>query len=95
MLNKEQAMDIKIFDLAYRQLEEEFMKYSALGLPLYCVIDSIVQMMQSEEVTFFILPRAKSKDGQNHYFYFNVVGCFYEYRGCDLEFDNHLTNIKV
>ncbi|MGF3067170.1 DUF5960 family protein [Facklamia sp. P12945] len=84
MLKEEQALEINFFDLAYRQLEEDYMRYSAVGLPLYCVIDSIIKMMQRDEITFFILPRAKSLDGKNHCFYFRVVDKFYEYRGCDL-----------
>lgn len=56
----------------YLQFENDFYEYSALDTPLTFLTDDILQSMAHSQQNYFKLNKEKSKDNQDHYFYFKI-----------------------
>jgi len=68
----ENKLQIDYFSDEYIRFEEDFQKYSAMNVPLTFLIDDILRTMAINQKNYFKLNKENAKDGNNHYFYFNV-----------------------
>ena len=60
------------FSEDYIRFEEDFQKYSSMDVPLTFLIDDILRTMAMNQKNYFKLNKENSKDGRDHYFYFDV-----------------------
>ena len=76
------------FSEDYIRFEEDFQKYSAMDVPLTFLIDDILRTMAMNQKNYFKLNKENSKDGREHYFYFEVISKhkkgvrIFQYKGC-------------
>ena len=76
------------FSEDYIRFEEDFQKYSAMDVPLTFLIDDILRTMAMNQKNYFKLNKDNSKDGREHYFYFEVISKhkkgvrIFQYKGC-------------
>ena len=68
----ENKLQMDYFSEDYIQFEEDFQKYSAMDVPLTFLIDDILRTMAINQKNYFKLNKENSKDGRDHYFYFDV-----------------------
>ena len=74
----ENKLQMDYFSEDYIRFEEDFQRYSAMNVPLTVLIDDILRTMAMNQKTDCKLNQEKSKDGRDHYFYFDVdskLGC--------------------
>ncbi len=65
-------LQIDYFSDSYLKFEEDFYKYSAMDVPLTFLTDDILREMAMSQKNYFKLNKENSKDGRDHYFYFEV-----------------------
>ncbi|HEN6000158.1 TPA: hypothetical protein U7D35_002038 [Streptococcus agalactiae] len=65
-------LQIDYFSDSYLKFEEDFYKYSAMDIPLTFLTDDILREMAMSQKNYFKLNKENSKDGRDHYFYFEV-----------------------
>ncbi|KAF1306588.1 DUF5960 family protein [Streptococcus sanguinis] len=68
----EDKLQIDYFSDSYIQFEENFQKYSAMNIPLTFLIDDILRTMAMNQTNYFRLNKENTKDGRDHYFYFEI-----------------------
>lgn len=61
------------FSEDYIRFEEDFQKYSSMDIPLTFLVDDILRTMAMNQKNYFKLNKENSKDGRDHYFYFDVI----------------------
>lgn len=70
----EDKLQFDYFSNSYLKFEEDFYKYSNMDIPLTFLIDDILREMAMSQKNYFKLNKENSKDGREHYFYFQIVG---------------------
>ena len=60
------------FSDSYMKFEEDFYKYSNMDIPLTFLTDDILREMAMSQKNYFKLNKENSKDGREHYFYFQI-----------------------
>ncbi|MDU5727182.1 MAG: DUF5960 family protein [Neisseria sp.] len=60
------------FSDSYLRFEEDFYRYSAMNVPLTFLTDDILREMAMSQKNYFKLNKHNSKDGRDHYFYFQI-----------------------
>lgn len=65
-------LQLDYFSESYIKFEEVFYRYSAMDVPLTFLTDDILKEMAMNQKNYFKLNKHNSKDGRDHYFYFNV-----------------------
>ena len=68
----ENKFQMDYFSDNYIRFEEDFPKYSAIDIPFIFLVDDILRTMSMNQKNYFKLNKENSKDGRNHYFYFEV-----------------------
>lgn len=66
-------LQIDYFSDSYLKFEEDFYRYSAMDVPLTFLTDDILREMVMSQKNYFKLNKHNSKDGRDHYFYFQIV----------------------
>lgn len=66
-------LQMNYFSEDYIRFEEDFQKYSAMDIPLTFLVDDILRTMAMNQKNYFKLNKENSKDGRDHYFYFDVI----------------------
>ena len=61
------------FSDSYMKFEEDFYKYSNMDIPLTFLTDEILREMAMSQKNYFKLNKENSKDGSEHYFYFEIL----------------------
>lgn len=69
----ENKLQMDYFSEDYIRFEEDFQKYSAMDIPLTFLVDDILRTMAMNQKNYFKLNKENSKDGRDHYFYFDVI----------------------
>lgn len=69
----ENKLQMDYFSEDYIRFEEDFQRYSAMNVPLTFLIDDILRTMAMNQKNYFKLNKENSKDGRDHYFFFNVI----------------------
>lgn len=73
-MSRKDILDNKVqldyFSASYFKFEEDFEKYSAIGIPLTFLTDDMLVQMEASNKNFFKLNKANSLDGRDHYFYY-------------------------
>lgn len=65
-------LQMDYFSDAYRRFENDFYKYSALGVPLTFLTDDILLSMAKSHKNYFKLNKENSLDRNDHYFLFEI-----------------------
>ena len=68
----ENKFQMDYFSDNYIRFEEDFPKHSAIDIPFIFLVDDILRTMSMNQKNYFKLNKENSKDGRNHYFYFEV-----------------------
>ncbi|KXU59184.1 DUF5960 family protein [uncultured Streptococcus sp.] len=68
----ENKLQMDYFSDDYIRFEEDFQKYSAMDVPLTFLIDDVLRTMAINQKNYFKLNKENTKDGRDHYFYFEV-----------------------
>lgn len=66
----ENKLQMDYFSEDYIRFEEDFQKFSSMDVPLTFLIDDILRTMAMNQKNYFKLNKENSKDGRDHYFYF-------------------------
>ena len=66
-------LQMDYFSDNYIRFEEDFQKYSSMDVPLTFLVDDILRTMAVNQKNYFKLNKENSKDGWDHYFYFEVI----------------------
>ncbi|OHY30943.1 hypothetical protein BI362_00980 [Streptococcus parauberis] len=69
--------DFDYFSRNYKQFEDEFHKYSKLGVPLTFLTDDILLTMHSTGHNYFYLPAQDASDRKKRRFDFEIVDDIY------------------
>ena len=69
----ENKLQMDYFSEDYIRFEEDFQKYSAMDVPLTFLIDDILRTMAMNQKNYFKLNKENSKDGRDHYFWFDIL----------------------
>lgn len=71
---------------------KDFMNYVATNMPFYAWEDELLYLMDTQNITHFLMPSSKTKDGLAHTFYFEIKKVpenaqlkIYSYLGMDLK----------
>lgn len=68
----ENKLQMDYFSKDYFRFVEDFQKYSSMNIPLTFLIDEILRTMAINQKNFFVLNKEKTKDGRDHYFWFEI-----------------------
>ena len=68
----ENKLQMDYFSEDYFRFVEDFQKYSSMNIPLTFLIDEILRTMAINQKNFFVLNKEKTKDGRDHYFWFEI-----------------------
>ena len=68
----ENKLQMDYFSDEYFRFEEDFQKYSSMNIPLIFLINDILRTMAINQKNFFVLNKEKTKDGRDHYFWFEI-----------------------
>lgn len=60
------------FSEDYFRFVVDFQKYSSMNIPLTFLINDILRTMAINQKNFFVLNKEKTKDGRDHYFWFEI-----------------------
>lgn len=70
--NYENKLQMDYFSDDFFRFEEDFQKYSSMNIPLTFLINDILRTMAINQKNFFVLNKEKTKDGRDHYFWFEI-----------------------
>ncbi|HFH9843775.1 TPA: DUF5960 family protein [Streptococcus suis] len=65
-------LQLDYFSDSYIKFEKDFYRYSNLDVPLTFLTDDILREMAMSHKNYFKLNKENSKDGREHYFYFQI-----------------------
>ena len=68
----ENKLQMDYFSDDFFRFEEDFQKYSSMNIPLTFLINDILRTMAINQKNFFVLNKEKTKDGRDHYFWFEI-----------------------
>lgn len=68
----ENKLQMDYSSVEYFRFEEDFQKYSSMNIPLIFLINDILRTMAINQKNFFVLNKEKTKDGRDHYFWFEI-----------------------
>lgn len=65
-------LQLDYFSESYLRFEEDFYCYSNLDVPLTFLTDDFLREMAMSQKNYFKLNKENSRDGREHYFYFDI-----------------------
>lgn len=68
----ENKLQMDYFSDDFFRFVEDFQKYSSMNIPLTFLINDILRTMAINQKNFFVLNKEKTKDGRDHYFWFEI-----------------------
>lgn len=65
-------VNLDYFSSSFLKLEEDFQKFYKEDIPVTYLTDDMLLTMISQDTNYFRLHKTKSRDGADHFFYFNI-----------------------
>ena len=65
-------LQMDYFSEDYFRFVVDFQKSSSMNIPLTFLINDILRTMAINQKNFFVLNKEKTKDGRDHYFWFEI-----------------------